>query len=92
MNTEERFRKIIEANPAILEKVDNLLQGRNSAPVTDTRLYNFGEAARQLGISRQTVWRMVKEGRLATIEIRKGCRRVPAYALTELVTQQGGKA
>ena len=38
-------------------------------------------------VSRQTIWRMVKEGRLPTVETRLDRYRVPAAALTAFVTR-----
>ena len=35
-------------------------------------LMRMGEAARYLGLSRTTVWRLVREGRLNKIEMRRG--------------------
>jgi excisionase family DNA binding protein len=47
----------------------------------------FTEAARWMHVSRQTIWRMVKEGRLPTVETRLDRYRVPAAALTAFVTR-----
>jgi len=86
MNTEERFKMILAATPDQLSEVDAVLERLpSSTTVTDTRLLTFTDAAKALGLSRQTIWRMTNEGRIATIEIRSGRRRVPAAALTELV-------
>ena len=41
--------------------------------------------AEALGVSRQTVFRMSRDGRLPVVETRAGRFRVPSYALTDLL-------
>lgn len=43
---------------------------------TGPLLMRIGEAARYLGISRSTLWRMITEGRLDHVELRRGSHRV----------------
>ncbi|NLE41295.1 MAG: helix-turn-helix domain-containing protein, partial [Lentisphaerae bacterium] len=50
-----------------------------------TRLLSMGEASAALGVSRQTVWRLVKEKKLPTVEIRRGRLRIPESALRAFV-------
>jgi len=49
------------------------------------KLFRMGDAARETGLSRQTLWRAIREGRLAAVEIRKGHRRIPEHALRAFV-------
>ena len=89
MTTETRFKQILTATPEQLARIDEVLEGKTATTkVADIRLLTFSDAARALQVSRQTIWRMVNDGRLRVVEIRDGCRRVPAVALTELT--QGG--
>ncbi len=86
MTTEARFTKLFAATPAQLAKIDEILEGKaTAADPTNSRLLTLAAAARELGVSRQTVWRMVNEGRLPVVEIRMGSLRVPVAALTALV-------
>ncbi len=48
------------------------------------KLWPIGEAAREAYVSRSTLWRMVKEGRLRAVEIRKGSLRIPDSELRRL--------
>lgn len=49
------------------------------------RAFSIPEAARMLGISRATVYRMLKEGQIQTIKI--GSRRlVPASSIDDVLT------
>lgn len=96
MTIEVRLTKILTATPSQLAKIDDVLENKTaSAESVNTKLLTFSNAAKLLGVSRQTVWRMITEGRLPTIEIRTGSRRVPSAALTALINQanfKGGRA
>ncbi len=85
MGKEELIGRILAATPEQLNAVERALSGDKAAEVTDTRLLTFSEAARRMNVSRQTIWRMVKEGRLPTVETRNERYRVPAAALTAFV-------
>jgi len=96
MDTGLRITKVIAATPSQLEKIDAILENNaSSIEANTTRLLTFSNAATQLGVSRQTVWRMITDGRLPTVEIRQGRRRIPSSALTALVKRvefKGGQA
>jgi hypothetical protein len=47
----------------------------------DLRLFDFTESGRLLHLSRTTVWRLVREKRLKTVEVRRGSLRIPASEL-----------
>ena len=72
-----------------LARVDAIRRGKVDAPAaaapTSTRLLSMGEASAALGVSRQTVWRLVKEKKLPTVEIRRGRLRIPESALRAFV-------
>jgi excisionase family DNA binding protein len=87
MGKEELIGRILAATPEQLKTVEQALSGEKAVEVTDTRLLTFTEAARWMHVSRQTIWRMVKEGRLPTVETRLDRYRVPAAALTAFVTR-----
>lgn len=42
------------------------------------------EAAKLLSVSRWTIWRLVREGKLETFRVR-GCRRIPMRQIQQLV-------
>lgn len=71
-----------------LARVDAIRKGEAApgapAPVS-TRLLSMGAAAAALGVSRQTIWRLLNEGRLSAIEIRKGQRRIAEAELQRFV-------
>lgn len=84
---EELIGRILAATPDQIKMVERALSGEKAAEVTDTRLLTFSDAARRMNVSRQTIWRMVKEGRLPTVETRPDRYRVPAAALTAFVNR-----
>jgi excisionase family DNA binding protein len=87
MGKEELIGRILAATPEQLKMLEQALSGEKAVEVTDTRLLTFTEAARWMHVSRQTIWRMVKEGRLPTVETRLDRYRVPTAALTAFVTR-----
>ena len=48
------------------------------------RLFRMGEAAREMGCSRPTLWRLIKDGTVRTVELRKGMKRVPESELIRI--------
>ena len=72
VSTDERFRKLLEATPTQLEVVDRVLQGwfpQEGNASEGPLLLGMTAAAKLLGVSRATLWRMVKAGRLEKIEV-----------------------
>lgn len=54
-------------------------------PPGSLRLYKMGEAARMTGLSRTTLWRSLRDGRIKAVEVRRGSFRVPENELRKLV-------
>ena len=87
MEATTRMHKILEAPAATLEQVDAILEGRATL-VDDAGLktVTLKEAANRLGVSRPTVYRIVKSGDLDTVLI-GGLERIPVRALTAYATR-----
>ena len=93
LTTEQRMTLLLAATPDVLRRVDRVLTGEPTEGATDPgdrRLLSIAQAADALGVSRTTVWRLLRDGRLPFIELRKGSRRIPSEAITALV--KGGAA
>ncbi|MFA7174027.1 MAG: helix-turn-helix domain-containing protein [Kiritimatiellia bacterium] len=88
MTLEKRIQALITAEPEKLSQIDAILSGdaHTEAP-GDRRLLTMTQAAEVLGLSRQTIWRMIKDDRLPVIEIRRGRYRVPSAALTSMLQE-----
>ena len=88
MTTEARIQNLLQADAEKLAQVDSILEGRaTEATNTDRRLLSMTQAAETLNLSRQTIWRMVKENRLPVVEIRRGRYRVPSAAITAMLKE-----
>ena len=90
MTTEKRMTLLLAATPDVLRRVDRILSGEPTEGATDAgdrRLLSIGAAARALNVSRTTVWRLLRDGRLPFIELRKGSRRIPSAAVTAFVQE-----
>ncbi len=72
MSERERMMKLLAANPQTLAKVDAVLDGTDGKPDkadADCRLVTFTEAAKRLNLSRPTVYRLAKAGRLEVVPL-----------------------
>ena len=89
MSNEDRIKALFNATPEQLAAFDAALAGKE--PETERpslRLLRMGEAARETGLSRCTLWRAIKDGRLRAVEVRKGSHRIPEAELRRFV--EGG--
>jgi len=84
VTTNERLAKLLAANPAELAKIDAILTGRDIAPKKeiDFRLVTISEAAKMLGISRPTAYRLIERGRLDTVVL-GGVSRIPIRSIAD---------
>ena len=68
-----------------LERLAAILAGdAESASPGSLRLLRPSEAAKESGLSRYTLLRLRKEGRIQAVEVRKGSFRFPASELRKL--------
>ncbi len=85
LTTEKRMTLLLAATPDVLRRVDRVLSGEieGATDPGDRRLLTIRQAADDLGISRTSVWRLLRDGRLPCVELRPGSRRIPSAAITE---------
>jgi excisionase family DNA binding protein len=79
MSTEERLKRIFTATPEQLGTIDSILDGKFQMRATETvgpLLMGMMAAAKFLGVSRTTLWRMVNDGRLKKVEVLPGSFRL----------------
>lgn len=79
MSTEERLKRLLEASQEQLKAIDNILDGRipeKATEVVGPLLMGMTASAKLLGVSRATLWRMVRAGVLQKIEVLPGSFRL----------------
>ena len=91
MSNNDRIMRLLTANPATLAKIDAVLSGTDgeAAKADDLRLVTFTEAARRLNISRVTVYRLVKLGRLETVPL-DGVNRIRLKSVIDFANGANG--
>lgn len=75
----KRAMQLMQATPEALSRIDEILDGKAFvvSPLSGSPpLLTLSAAARLMGISRMTLWRMFKDGVLARVELRPGCYRI----------------
>ena len=83
--TGEILQALMVAPPSRKQQALKLLRGEyQPEPTTGPLLYSMSEAARVLGVSRTTFWRLFQTGQLKKVEIMKGCYRVRRSDIEEL--------
>jgi excisionase family DNA binding protein len=78
----------LSTNPKEMDIVSRILTEPSKADAPRPgylKTYSFTEAAREIGVSRMTAFRLVQAGKLRTIETFNGRRRIPADELISFV-------
>ena len=91
MSPNDRLLKLATADAATLARVDDVLNHRDNAthnPEADTRTVTFTQAAKRLGVSRPTVYRLVRAGRLRTVRL-CGVSRIVLASVVDFVNGKG---
>lgn len=79
MNVEERLKRLFVASPEQIQAIDGILEsGVPAIPAAPTGplLLGMTASAKLLGVSRATLWRMIKRRLLQKIEILPGSFRL----------------
>ena len=87
LNATERMQRILAANAKTLARVDAVLCGEDTAPVPvekESRLITFMDAGRRTGLSRPTIYRLVKSGRLDVVEL-NGVNRITLQSVNDFI-------
>ena len=81
MTTNERLLKLATATPLLLAQVDAVLDGHKERTAPETRLYSISQTARLLNVSRMTVYRLKRQGRLRAVELPGGTSRITSASV-----------
>ena len=92
-NANDRLLKILQAPQEVQSEIDRILEGRPSAqhsePSTGPLLLGMSAAAKFIGCSRATLWRICRAGRLQKVEILPGSFRLRRADLLALAAGEG---
>jgi len=91
MNTEERLKRLFTVSPEQLQAIDGILESRiqeKPMAASGPLLMGMSASAKLLGVSRVTLWRMIKGGLLQKIEILPGTFRIRRADLEALAAGQ----
>lgn len=86
MTDKDRMLRVLNASPEMLRKIDDILMDRGRkcrSSDEDIRTLTFTEAAKRLRVSRPTIYRLVKSGRLETVAL-EGSRRIRLQSLLDV--------
>ena len=90
--TNERLAAILAANPKTLARIDAILDGEDSTSGekhdADCRTVTFTDAARRMGVSRMTIYRLVKAGRLRVVPL-LGVNRIALSSVEDYANGKG---
>jgi len=87
MDATKRMQMILTATPAVLAKIDAVLAGDDTHVQKvdpDCRTCTLTEAARRMGVSRPTVYRLIERKAIRTVEL-NGVSRVTLQSLFDYV-------
>ncbi len=89
MSEKDRMIKLFAANPKTLARIDAILDGSDTTPTpvdVDCRTITFTEAARRMGVSRPTIYRLAKAGRLEIVPL-NGVNRIRLQSVVDCVSK-----
>ena len=88
-----RIMKFLQADPEKQALIDKILEGRPATPQPEAPagplLLGMSAAAKFLGCSRATLWRICRAGRLTKVEILPGSFRLRRADLLALAAGEG---
>lgn len=90
-----RLQRVMRATPEMLAQIDRILDGMPPIVVLKIEgppLLSLTSVAQVLGVCRQTVYRLLKNGHLPRVEIRPGVYRIRRVDLEALLAKKAASA
>jgi predicted DNA-binding transcriptional regulator AlpA len=91
MNSEERLKRLFAASQEQMQAIDGILESgirEKSMAMSGPLLLGMTASAKLLGVSRATLWRMIKGGLLQKIEVLPGSFRLRRADLEAIAAGQ----
>ena len=97
ITNDEVIQAVFSATPESKSRALAILEGNEPAPSSDLSppssevpplLMGMGESAKFLGVSRATLWRMLRDGRLEKVEIYHNAFRLRRSDILDLVNDR----
>lgn len=90
----ERLLRFLQATPEQQELIDRILDGKAVAgppAPSGPLLLGMSAGAQLLGVSRATLWRMIKIGKLTKVEVLPGSFRVRRADVEAVAGKEGSR-
>ena len=87
LDANQRILKIATADTKTLARIDSILTGEDTSPMPvekENRLITFMDAGRRTGLSRPTIYRLVKAGRLDVVKL-SGTSRITLQSVNDFI-------
>ena len=95
VNNDDLIRAVFTADDKAKERALSVLLGRESSPSepqdNTPLLLTMGEGAQLLNVSRATLWRTIKSGRLQKVELYPGAFRLRRADVIALANGKGAR-
>lgn len=90
VSNDKLFQAVFTATDEAKERALKILEGRevpieNDGPL----LLSMGETCELMGLSRSSLWRLIKSGRLEKIELHPGSYRIRRADILSLIAESG---
>jgi len=90
LTSDQRMMKLLQATPQQIEAVDRVLNGDpppKSRVLDGPALLGSSAAAKLLGVTRGTLWRMIHAGTIHKVQLYRGSYRVLRVELEDLIAK-----
>lgn len=86
LSPNDRMMKVLQAPPEVQARIDAILENRDTPVPSSTGplLLGMDAGAKFIGISRSSLWRLIKSGRITPVEFRPGSFKVRRADLEQL--------
>jgi len=90
VSNDKLFQAVFTATDDAKERALEILEGKESPSENDgPLLLSMGATCELMGLSRSSLWRLIKSGRLEKIELHPGSYRIRRADILSLIAESG---